>query len=434
MKKTTLRLLNFILLPVFAAVLGAVLLTAVYMLPAGKIHLHVSESVETLEREGDYPTVPGIFETRTQLDNLTDCLMLYKALYRGKGTPLSDAMNIPSYYVKGTDREVDLLKMNLEPAQNKKLTIMNYARYWHGYLLFLKPALLFFNYMEIRGLLAIFQLSLLTVTALLLYRRCGAAGLLPLLGAVLVINSFAAALSLQYTCTYVIALLGAASIAWLGGRTRWMPYIFLCIGVLEAFFDLLTYPLVSLGLPLGVYLMVQGRVDASDHCLHKKSSLLPGELCSMAGFSVLWVFGYGSMWALKWLTGSLILRRNVLADAMNAVAFRTGGEYANLDLGIKNAINVNMWHIKGSVLTVFLLLTLATWAVILFLRIRKHTLRIDAAGALCAAALGFFPIVRFAVLRNHSVIHNYFTYKNLAVSVLAFPLFLYRLFPGDSRP
>ena len=154
----------------------------------------------------------------------------------------------------------------------------------------------------------------------------------------------------------------------------------------------------------------------------------------MAGFSVLWVFGYGSMWALKWLTGSLILRRNVLADAMNAVAFRTGGEYANLDLGIKNAINVNMWHIKGSVLTVFLLLTLVTWTVILFLRIRKHTLRIDAAGALCAAALGFFPIVWFAVLRNHSVIHNYFTYKNLAVSVLAFPLFLYRLFPGNSRP
>lgn len=48
---------------------------------------------------------------------------------------------------------------------------MNYSRYWHGYLLYLKPLLLFFNVYDIKILMMFIQLLLIVWVEILLAKR-----------------------------------------------------------------------------------------------------------------------------------------------------------------------------------------------------------------------------------------------------------------------
>ena len=51
--------------------------------------------------------------------------------------------------------------------------MVDYARYWHGYLLFLKPLLLFFSLSDIRMMNAALQLILAAGVLLLAFRKRG---------------------------------------------------------------------------------------------------------------------------------------------------------------------------------------------------------------------------------------------------------------------
>ena len=50
---------------------------------------------------------------------------------------------------------------------------LTYARYWHGYLVFLKPLFLFMNLAEIYHLVAILMLALFVANTYLYYKKLG---------------------------------------------------------------------------------------------------------------------------------------------------------------------------------------------------------------------------------------------------------------------
>lgn len=83
------------------------------------------------------------------------------------------------------------------------------------------------------------------------------------------------------------------------------------VGLLTAYVDFLTFPLMSLGLPL-VYLL--NRSYASK----LKDKILRVLQCGIA-----WGIGYAGMWASKWVVASLLLRRNLIREAVEQVVYRS---------------------------------------------------------------------------------------------------------------
>ncbi len=84
----------------------------------------------------------------TQLDNVTDGYMLLEAMFSGEDDPVRNAMNNPYTVYEGgnPDKAAVLESHNTEGASGRG----EYGRYWHGYLLFLKPLLSFFEVSDLR--------------------------------------------------------------------------------------------------------------------------------------------------------------------------------------------------------------------------------------------------------------------------------------------
>ena len=117
-------------------------LTAVYCLPVRPIQEHVRVSVDAFLEEGDNPFVlPGY--KGSSLDNTTDAIMLGNALYQSELPAYQAAMEAGRAEL---DNEHTQLALKKYLDQDQGLTLTSYERYWHGYLVVLKPLLLVFNY------------------------------------------------------------------------------------------------------------------------------------------------------------------------------------------------------------------------------------------------------------------------------------------------
>ena len=161
-KKDILPLLLRAALSLLAAILaGVVLLTAVYALPTARMRHNVSISLPYILSEGDrYQWAP--YHNGTELDGFTDAIMLGNAIYGGSGSPLGDALVNPRMeFTPGDSVPVDSLSRYAQGAEDGRQ--VTYARYWHGYLVFLKPLLLFFTPSDIRLLNMTVQLILAAV-------------------------------------------------------------------------------------------------------------------------------------------------------------------------------------------------------------------------------------------------------------------------------
>ena len=70
------------------------------------------------------------------------------------------------------------------------------------------------------------------------------------------------------------------------------PEFFLIVGILTSYFDFLTYPVVTLGIPLCCYFLLE-------------SDRLWNNIKRLTGFSVSWAIGYAGMCAAKWVIADL---------------------------------------------------------------------------------------------------------------------------------
>lgn len=391
---------------VLAICIGTAAMIAVYCLPTWRMNDRVAWSLEIVENEGHrFTWAPGYADSG--LDGFTDAIMLGNAVYRGSGSHLRDAMLNPRIsYDSGPMDDVAKYVNRSELSEGTKLT---YARYWHGYLTWLKPMLLFFTLSDIRMMNMIFQLSLAGYLILELFRIGGYRMVIPFALALFSINPISTALCLQYSSVYDTLLLGAlALVRFRLYDTDYDWYVFLWIGIFTAFFDFLTYPVAALGVNL-VLITVLHRADLKERLLR----------IIRATFA--WCLGYGGMWCGKWVIASLLTGTNIIADGFGAVAERSGTE-ALLETGMKTVsamevirsnVAVLCTHASALVLLV-LILGLAAW--ILF---RRPAFRLETASALPLLLIGLYPFVWYAVVKNHSAIHYWMTYRNLSVTVFA---------------
>lgn len=133
-------------------VLGLIALLLVHLLPTAPMWEHVYWSFEMIEKEFDDEILVEGY-TATWTGDFTDCLMLEHAIYESENhSVLEQTLNMcrsescaetdgwwPGYSLK------DYLE-KIPQAQE-----VEYSRYWHGYLLVLKPLLYITTFNTIRS-------------------------------------------------------------------------------------------------------------------------------------------------------------------------------------------------------------------------------------------------------------------------------------------
>lgn len=394
-----------------ALVLGTMLMTAVYVLPTGRMLTNVDKSFESIDMEGgSFTWAPGYPGSR--LDGYTDNIMLQTAVYQGSEGALREAM---------LNRRMNFPKAQLSPGNAlinyvygaRNGVTESYGRYWHGYLLFLKPLLLFFSLSDIRMFLMLIQWSFMALLLVCAYRRAGARLVIPLGTAILCLNPVSTAMSMQYSSIYLLMLVFSLIELHLDSFSRargWLLY--LVLGILTAFFDFLTYPPVAFGICIALEVLVS-KGNGKEKCL--------GLLRS--GLS--WGFGYAGMWSGKWLLGSLLTGQNILRDAMQSVEYRSGTQVTaaegTADTSFFQVLSKNLGVYLGSA---YLLLFALLLGVLLWLLLSKRNRFAPDRSSLAALGLiALVPFIWYFALQNHSSVHYWMTYRNLSITVMAVTAF-----------
>ena len=336
-------------------------LLLVYAIPNSAVAENVKISQEYLELEGDNPLYI-FFSPASRTDNYSDKIIYEEVLKEDDHGILYNAMDN-----------------------------QDYARYWHGHSVYMRPLSVFFNILQIRYVLMAAFYGLVLLTLYNSYRRFGLRVAIPLAVGFLMIYPNTVSTCLQLAAIFLVTMIFSNIIirTYDAKPERIGRIIFLC-GSVANFFDLLTIPLLSFGIPL-IFVLLMNKDAIKDQFL------------LMVRLGIAWVLGYGGTWAAKWVIGTVVLHRSVIADALNPNMYRSN--ITNILPPLPMALNIAI------------LAALVVVAVVLLVRSSAARARMKELCLLPVAALA--PYAWYTVVLNHSCIHAFFTYRLQLITLVA---------------
>jgi hypothetical protein len=212
---------------------------------------------------------------------------------------------------------------------------------------------------------------------------------------------------LQFSTCYYLFSLSIIFLLVIPNRIRdeRATLIFFYIGMLTSYFDLLTYPLATLGLP-AVFLVLMQKQQV--------------EILRLIKIVFTWFVGYLGMWISKWVVASIFLEKNVIIDGFDRLALRVSNSSAASDVNftISRSIVENYRFFSFTPATLLLLLFLF----ILFILVVRKIKSIASANYkrfVPYVLISIMPIVWLSFVLNHSCVHVFFTNKICSISVMA---------------
>ena len=376
----------------FFCLIATYLLFAVIacLLPDKPIHHHIEQTVERGDLQWtDYPRA-FINSDQSRLDNFTDALIISQAWNCSKDS-LWESMMQPSRAVYDQSM-TEALAMQIEGKHfdNKK-----YGRYWHGSTFLMRYLLLLWSYNNIRLLFYILSSLLILFTLWRLQIKIGTWAAVVTLLAFTLMYVYVMQFSIQFLPVLALSLAGVVCVL---DERKDKHIAFFVIGSLTAYFDLLTTPLLTLGIPLIAWILVH----------RNDSTTIWQSLLEMLKLGLVWGLAFAVTWGMKWLLATLTTDENIWADAMSNVMRRSGdlGEYSRFD-AITN--NFNLLNTR------FILLVAIVMTLLMAFRFHREGWR----SALLLLIVATVPYVWYFVVANHSYEHFWFTYRLQIISVLA---------------
>ncbi|MCL2312044.1 MAG: hypothetical protein FWC41_06090, partial [Firmicutes bacterium] len=372
------------------------------LLPYKYVQKNIEKSIPELLEEGNYPKVI-LKGDRYRQDNFTDALILNIIASSDSKRPVWSAMVNPYSFQSPDDPNKWYAVKNLDhKVQNMDLSPnILYGRYWHGSAAACKFLLLIMDYQQLKWFLYIVSTLLLLLFAVRIVNKVGWIKSLPLFLALLFANFFVIQFAIQFFPVMAIALAGGIWMCKNGHKSqKKITMCLLIIGMLTAYFDLLTTPLLTLGIPLIVYMILQGEEKKSAYDFFKSIFIL----------CLAWLIGYAGAWATKWILINIFTDATAIY-AIDAIKWNAKAkDYTRWDAIVRN-FNLIPLVWLNIILTFLLLLT--------FFSFNKKGISF----AIAFLIVGLFPYIWYFVLSGHSYTHWWFTYRAQMISMSCIMLF-----------
>lgn len=387
---------------------GLLLLWCAFLLPEESIMNHAVSSAETFSYERTDAAVGYAYSER--LDNWTDALMIGNACYQKDGAGALE--RAAAAYRPDFQGENPIISLEAYVNSQDGVGAIAYPRYWHGYLVVLRPLLMVTDYMGIRTMNTIaFAVVLLVLIGVILRKKQWEL-LLPLGVTILFLRPLAIVHSLQFSTVFYPMMLSVIACIvfqkWVL-RDEHFVYLIFMNGVWIGYLDLLTYPAASLGVLLTVLMMLQKHMKVADRIRQLVLS------------SAAWGFGYFGMWGGKWFISSAILHQNVLVDALSQAQVRVSGSYGEhrffrMMVFVRNLGAGFLGVLVPAVIFFVLLTVFMLWRRREYLKTREGWIAVTSQ-TVSYLLICLIPFVWYSVFTNHSYIHIIFTYRTLAAAV-----------------
>ena len=184
-----------------------------------------------------------------------------------------------------------------------------------------------------------------------------------------------------------------------------MYLLFLALGIATSYFDFLTYPFVTLGVPLALMLVYNSKLR------------FPKQLFYTIQYSVLWCIGYWGMWASKWILGTLLTEENMIARAIISIKYRGSSQVGSKTVSILEVLLENLFvYLKWP--TVLLIGISGIYLLVKAIKIKGISPK-ALMPCITYMIICLYPIVWYMISKNHSYEHTFMTYRELAITTFA---------------
>lgn len=387
-------------------------------LPNERISNHMAISSDLILKEGRYPQnfinlpVQGFdyLYASVRIDTVQDYSVLSTAFLNNSQNAVKNALLNTGIYITEPENIVRMFRG--EPEET-----MDRPQYWMGLTAILRVLYYFFDMAAVR------QFSLLVFTLISVYlliciaKEFGTSYAVALAVSMVCVNVWILPFTPVLNITYYLAVLFSIVILKLYGKNPVALWMF-CFGIITAFFDWMSTPLLTYGLPMVMILLI----------LMKKSNelKLKNGIFLLFKNGIAWIAGYSMMIISKWVIGTLLLGINVFeiglkrADAGMNVLVEGDAPTA---LGVaKQSLEYNFYalypftsqptKVKWGILLGILLIM----AVMLAIFHKKFSQCIPSVLLLFVGAI---PYAWYIVLKGHCHIHFWFTYRSQMISIMA---------------
>lgn len=364
--------------------------TICYIIPNTWIENNVFDSLSFVQDEGN--SLLFTHKDGSVLDYFTDRLMLQQSLTDNTYTnPLFSAINANGY-----------------------------NRYWHGYLVVLRPLLVFFSIGQIRYINAFIMLLLSCIIFSKMKQNINFQTAFCFILSLSMSYFIIIPNCLQFCAVYYIMLFSVNHI--LSSEQKYhdkvfLLTLFLTIGMLTNYFDFLTAPLLTLGIPITLILL-WGLNDPNYSLILNIKILLQ--------LSITWGIGYALTWLSKWILSLLLLGPDTLRTVIQESQHRLVGNqeealnrFQMLTMNIRNFIPPIYRYDDKVYMHIFISLCAIVFMLLIFFMVRYGQYKLYIKRVLPFILVALYPYIWFNVMANHSQIHNFYTYRIQMISVFA---------------
>ena len=400
----------------FAAVLGLfwALLILTSLIPNGQIKKNLQKSEEFYKSAEAFSFEQGQ-KMHTVSDNYADAILLNILWNIDSKQPVLTSLD--TKYCDGGDYGVN---WGLHQALNGKKANCDYSRYWHGSVIFLRPLLLITDVQGIKniGLAAVLLLAVCNLLLLLKKEQYFVAASLAI--SLLCVHIWDVRLALEYLPAFLVSLMMCLLFLWLEEKGDDTLLILSVVsGVSIAFFDFLTSETLAILLPLILVVLVRwqdGRLGT-----------FPENIKWLVRCVCCWGISYVMTFLIKWTAASVATGENKFRSAIQSAGVRFVGtsQEENLPLfkQIPYAVFANLSTLFGGEgrvdfgkILIGLLIALLIFGGGYYLFRGKEKQKDVTRTVL---VLGAVPYLRYLILNNHSYLHEFFTYRAQAVTIIA---------------
>ena len=347
-----------------------------------------------------------------QIDEFTECIGTTVGLGNPIGTnPLESAIRSPTLGNCETTTE----NISTYLAGDGLEREYDYYRYWHGYAVISRPLLAVVGLAGTRLVVTMALLGVMAGIARSVGRRHGAVTAAVLFLPFVLTTDF---IDLGTEFTHAIGALAVLGSSWFafeyaarGTSISRIATASMIAGALVVFADFLT-------MPPGGWALCTALIGLAAAGTHGGRALS----ARLGVATVFWVFGYGWMWLSKWVLAGLVVGFGTVRDNISSqVQLRVDGEQIAVEQRWFASIQRNVETWWAMPLSKFVLVALVvTCGVVLWRRLTGSGVSVvdmrwpDRALLAAPAAL---PLLWYEILRNHSQVHYWFTYRSVAIAL-----------------
>lgn len=434
-----------------------ILLTAVACIPRGLIRRNVQISADYFSERMPFVTLWEDYINSVQ-DNYSDTVLCDIAYCMDAKHPFSSAIRARYVHSVGQHTYQGLLSAVNEDAEPN----LEYGRYWHGSIVFIRPLLMLIPISKIRILCGIMICIMQLVIIALLIKGGNKGFAACYLISFILIHPWILFTSLEHGTAFLVASGASLFMVLMKDRSSDKVMTFFAVtGVVTCFMDFLTNETLSFTLPmllliilssqgdnnafLGMTVKVQKKSVSSYSGKMKKASKgnsndRAKENCFMViRYGLCWLGGYLLMFVIKMALLWVFSGTERFKASIEEGFFRLGGDVqvSNImeteTVDFAKRLSGAVWHNlaclyfthsglmtagRAWLITVAILITGMVIVYLMHERIRTEIV-------LPMVIIALVPILRFLVLSNHSYVHFFITYRAMMITLAVLLFIIY---------